>query len=79
VQQFCYDAFSRLTCAGSTGTPPCTGTAITPGTLTAAQYTQSFSYDNQDRLTSSPLADTPNDLTADPCWVSTSLTDMLVW
>ncbi len=55
VQQFCYDDFSRLTWAGSTGTPPCTGTAITPGTLTAAQYTQSFSYDNQDRLTSSPL------------------------
>ncbi len=55
VQQFCYDDFSRLTWAGSTGTPPCTGTAITPGTLTAAQYTQTFSYDNQDRLTSSPL------------------------
>ena len=40
TQAFCYDDFSRLTWAGSTGTPPCTGTAITPGTLTAAQYTQ---------------------------------------
>ena len=42
TQEFCYDEFSRLTWAGSTGTPPCTGTAITPGTLTAAQYTQTL-------------------------------------
>lgn len=55
VQQFCYDEQDRLTWAGSTGTPPCTGTAITPGTLTAAAYAQSFSYDTLDRLTSGML------------------------
>jgi RHS repeat-associated protein len=55
VQAFCYDEQNRLTWAGSTGTPPCTGPAITTGTLAGAQYTQSFSYDNQDRLRSSPL------------------------
>ena len=37
------------------GTPPCTGSAITPGTLTAAQYTHSFAYDTLNRLTSGPL------------------------
>jgi RHS repeat-associated protein len=55
VQQFCYDEQNRLTWAGSVGTPPCTGTAITPGTLTSAQYTQNFTYDNLGRLTSGPL------------------------
>ena len=55
VQRYCYDEQDRLTWAGSAGTPPCTGTAITPGSLTAAQYTQGFGYDTLDRLTSGPL------------------------
>ncbi|HEY7348348.1 MAG TPA: hypothetical protein VH599_08535 [Ktedonobacterales bacterium] len=55
VQQFCYHDQNRLTWAGSVGTPPCTGTAITPGSLTTAQYTQSFAYDTLGRLTSGPL------------------------
>jgi RHS repeat-associated protein len=55
VQRFCYDEQDRLTWAGTTGTPPCTGTAITPGTLTAAAYTQSFGYDTLDRLTGGTL------------------------
>ncbi|HLV98515.1 MAG TPA: RHS repeat-associated core domain-containing protein, partial [Ktedonobacterales bacterium] len=55
VQQFCYDEQNRLTWAGSVGTPPCTGTAITPGTLTSAEYTQSFTYDTLGRLTNGPL------------------------
>jgi YD repeat-containing protein len=54
VQQFCYDEQNRLTWAGSVGTPPCTGTAITPGSLTSAEYTQSFAYDTLGRLTSGP-------------------------
>lgn len=53
-QVFCYDEQNRLTWAGSTGTPPCTGTAISSGSLTSAQYTQSFSYDKMGRLTSGP-------------------------
>jgi RHS repeat-associated protein len=55
VQQFCYDEQNRVTWAGSVGTPPCTGTAITPGTLTNAQYIQSYSYDTMGRLTSGTL------------------------
>ena len=55
AQHFCYDEQDRLTWAGTTGTPPCTGTAITPGTLTAAAYTQSFGYDTLDRLTGGTL------------------------
>jgi RHS repeat-associated protein len=54
-QQFCYDEQNRLTWAGAVGTPSCTGTAITPGTLTSAQYTQTFTYDTLNRLTSGPL------------------------
>ena len=54
-QQFCYDEQNRLTWAGSTGTPPCTGTAIGAGTLTAAQYAQSFTYDTLGRLATGPL------------------------
>jgi len=53
-QAFCYDEQDRLTWAGAAGTPPC-GVGLTPGSLTAAQYTQSFSYDNLGRLTSGPL------------------------
>ncbi|HSR26325.1 MAG TPA: hypothetical protein VLW53_22405, partial [Candidatus Eisenbacteria bacterium] len=54
-QAFCYDEQDRLTWAGSVGTPPCTGTAITAGTLTAAQYTQSFTSDVLGRLNTGPL------------------------
>jgi hypothetical protein len=54
-QVFCYDEQNRLTWAGSAGVPPCTGTAITAGSLSAAQYSQSFSYDNMGQLTSGPL------------------------
>jgi len=52
-QKFCYDDLNRLTWAGSTGTSPCNG-AVTNGTLTAAQYTQSYAYDVMDRLTTGP-------------------------
>ncbi|HEY7984850.1 MAG TPA: hypothetical protein VID73_11820, partial [Ktedonobacterales bacterium] len=45
----------RLTWASSaSGTIPC-GTTNTAGTLTTAQYTQSFAYDTLNRLTSGPL------------------------
>ena len=54
-QAFCYDEQNRLTWAGSTGTPPCTGSAIGAGTLTSAQYTQTFAYDTMGRLVSGPL------------------------
>ncbi len=54
TQQFCYDSLSRLTWAGTNGTPPCTGTSITSGTLTGAQYQQSDSYDTDGRLTGGP-------------------------
>ncbi len=55
TQVFCYDEQNRLTWAGSTGTPPCTSTAINAGTLTAARYQQAFSYDTLSRLTSGTL------------------------
>lgn len=44
-QAFCFDEQDRLTWAGTSGTPPCGSTAISAGTLTAAAYTASFSYD----------------------------------
>jgi YD repeat-containing protein len=50
TQQFCYDALNRLTWAGASGTPPCA--SLTPGTLTAAQYQQSDSYNLDSGLTS---------------------------
>jgi hypothetical protein len=53
-QTFCYDDQNRLTWAGSSGTPPCTGTAISGTTLSGAQYSQSFGYDDMGRLTSGP-------------------------
>ncbi|HKV85619.1 MAG TPA: Hint domain-containing protein [Ktedonobacterales bacterium] len=43
-----------MTWAGSTGTAPC-GNTPTSGTLTAAQYSQGYSYDMFGRLTSGPL------------------------
>ncbi len=55
VQQFCYDDFNRLTWAGTSGTNPCTNTAVSGSTLTAAQYQQSYAYDKQNRLTAGPL------------------------
>jgi RHS repeat-associated protein len=53
-QAFCYDEQNRLTWAGAAGTPPCS-VALTAGSLTAAQYQQSFGYDNLGRLTTGPL------------------------
>ena len=53
-QVFCYDDQHRLTWAGSVGTPNC-GTSLTPGSLTAANYTQTYTYDTLDRLQSGPL------------------------
>jgi RHS repeat-associated protein len=52
-QAFCYDEQDRLVWAGSTGTPSC-GSSLTSGSLTSAQYTQTFNYDTLDRLTSGP-------------------------
>ena len=52
-QAFCYDEQDRLIWAGSTGTPSCS-TSLTPGTLTAAQYTQTYAYDVLNRLTTGP-------------------------
>ncbi len=53
-QAFCYDEQNRLVWAGSTGTPSC-GASLTPGSLTAANYTQTFGYDTLDRLINGPL------------------------
>jgi RHS repeat-associated protein len=54
TQQFCYDSLNRLTWAGSTGTPPCA--SLTPGTLTAAQYQQSYTYNIDGGMTSGPAS-----------------------
>ncbi len=53
-QAFCYDEQNRLVWAGSTGTPSC-GASLTAGSLSSANYTQTFTYDKLDRLTSGPL------------------------
>ncbi|HEY7199067.1 MAG TPA: hypothetical protein VIC57_02590, partial [Candidatus Dormibacteraeota bacterium] len=54
-QSFCYDEQDRLTWSSSaTATPPCGG-GNTAGTLTAAQYTQAFTYDVMGRLATGPL------------------------
>lgn len=53
-QAFCYDDQNRLVWAGSTGTPSC-GASLTAGSLSSANYTQTFAYDTLDRLTSGPL------------------------
>jgi RHS repeat-associated protein len=50
-QAFCYDEQSRLTWAGSIGTPPCQ--SLSPGSLYGSQYTQTFAYDSLGRLTAS--------------------------
>jgi hypothetical protein len=42
-----------MTWAGAAGTSPC-GAALTPGTLTSAQYQQSYAFDILDRLTTGP-------------------------
>jgi RHS repeat-associated protein len=52
-QAFCYDEQNRLIAAASVGTVPCQG--FSTGTLTAANYSQSFTYDNMGRLTSGAL------------------------
>ncbi len=52
-QTFCYDSENRLVWAGSSGTPSC-GTPLTPGTLTSAAYTQTYSYDPLNRLSTGP-------------------------
>jgi RHS repeat-associated protein len=54
TQVFCYDDQNRLTWAGSTGTPPCTGRPIPADSLSSARYSQTFAYDNLGRLTSGP-------------------------
>ena len=59
TQVFCYDDLSRLTWAGSSGTPACSG-APTPsdsGSLAGswAAYSASYVYDVMNRLTSGPL------------------------
>ncbi|HVU67577.1 MAG TPA: RHS repeat-associated core domain-containing protein, partial [Ktedonobacteraceae bacterium] len=52
-QQFCYNEQNQLTWAGATGTPPCG--PLSAGSLTAAQYQQSYTYDLNGRLTTGPL------------------------
>jgi RHS repeat-associated protein len=52
-QAFCYDEQNRLTWAGASDTPSC-GSSLTAGTLTTAQYTQTFGYDTLNRLTNGP-------------------------
>ena len=52
-QASCYDNQSRLTWAGSTGNA--SSQTVTSGTLTAANYTQTYAYDTSDRLTSGPM------------------------
>jgi YD repeat-containing protein len=55
-QAFCHDELNRLTWATSaTATGPNGCASNTAGTLTSAQYTQSFSYDPEDRLTAGPV------------------------
>ena len=54
TQQFCYDDLNRLTWSGTNGTPPCSGSSITAGTLTAAQYQQTDTYNVDGGLTTGP-------------------------
>src|SRR5205823_12738477 len=50
------DEQDRLTwSSAASATPPCGGAANTAGTLAAAQYTQSFTYDVLGRLATGPL------------------------
>ena len=53
-QAFCYDEQNRLVWAGASGTPSC-GASLTAGSLSGANYTQTFAYDTLDRFTSGPL------------------------
>jgi RHS repeat-associated protein len=55
VERFCYDEQNRLTFAhaDSNASPPACQIG-TSGTLTSAQYSQTFTYDVLDRLTSGP-------------------------
>ena len=52
-QAFCYDEQNRVVAAASSGTVPCQ--SFSAGNLSSANYNQSFSYDNDGRLTSGPL------------------------
>jgi RHS repeat-associated protein len=54
IQQFCYDSLNRLTWSGTSGTPSCSGVNFNSGTLTAANYQQSYSYNVDGGLTSGP-------------------------
>ncbi|HEU5383534.1 MAG TPA: RHS repeat-associated core domain-containing protein [Ktedonobacteraceae bacterium] len=54
TQQFCYDSLNRLTWAGTSGIPPCSGASFSAGTLTSAQYQQSDAYNVDNGLTSGP-------------------------
>ncbi|MEO6888751.1 MAG: RHS repeat-associated core domain-containing protein [Ktedonobacteraceae bacterium] len=55
-EAFCYDALNRVVWAGNTGTPSggdhCMWSA--PGSTSLPAYTQHFSYDDLDRLTTGP-------------------------
>jgi RHS repeat-associated protein len=53
-QAFCYDEQDRLTWAGASGTPAC-GSSLTSGSLTAATYQQSYSFDTSNRLLTGPM------------------------
>ncbi|HLQ15029.1 MAG TPA: fibronectin type III domain-containing protein [Candidatus Eisenbacteria bacterium] len=52
-QAFCYDEQNRVVAAASSGTVPCQ--IFSAGTLSGANYNQSFAYDNLGRLTNGPL------------------------
>jgi RHS repeat-associated protein len=52
TQAFCYDDMNRLTWAGASGTPPCSGRPTPSTTLSGAGYSQTYAYDNLGRLTS---------------------------
>jgi RHS repeat-associated protein len=52
-QAFCYDEQNRVVAAASSGTVPCQ--SLSAGTLSAANYNQSFAYDFMGRLTNGPL------------------------
>ncbi len=58
-QHFYYDEQNRLTWAWSNGNSPCG--SFTAGTLTSAQYQQSYTYDTNGRLTSAQSGYTYDD------------------
>ena len=56
-QRFCYDEQNRLNWAGSIGTPPTGCGSLTTGSLATGnvRYTQSYTYDNDNRLRTGPM------------------------